>query len=74
VEGLPVKVEGLARDLEAHKRHAENQITVLVDRIEELEEEKQRGQEWRRGSLPMIGLTLVLALVALAGLLATVIR
>lgn len=74
VGDLPVKVEGLERDFSALKDQVDKQYKDVCRDIEELKSDSRSSKEWRRGSLPMIALTVVLALVALASLLSTVIH
>lgn len=74
VGDLPVKVEGLERDYRSFRDYYAARHQALVDRVENLEEKDrhadERGQEWRKSSLPMIILTIVMAVTAIGGLVA----
>lgn len=69
VRGLPKEVAALKERQEAHERRVRDSQAAQDKRIDAMANADGRGSEWRRGSLPIILLTCVLALTSLVAVI-----
>jgi hypothetical protein len=66
--GLPIAVQGVKGDLEAHKTMTGERFEKLDDRVDEIEDRGRDNSEWRRTHMPTIITSIVLMVIAIVTL------